>query len=204
MQSKDYKFTIVKANKTDLDVRKMMAEIFAEGFSQWLIFFSKDKNVIAKAFAHMFILDQFYVAIENGEIAGITACTNGNKKSVRLNKKELRKHLGFFKGSMAGMFLKKEFEAPYKNFPPNTGSIEFVGTAPEFRGQGVASQIIQHIIEHTPYNDYVIEEVADTNTPAMRLYKKLGFEEYKRKPLQEKIAKKIGINNFLSLKYVKR
>ncbi len=200
----DYKFTIVKADKIDLDVRKMMAEIFAEGFTQWLIFFSKDKNVIAKAFAHMFILEQFYVAIANGEIAGVTACTDGKKRSVRLNKKELRKYLGFFKGTMAGIFLKKEFEAPYENFPPNTGSVEFVGTAQKFRGQGVASQIIQHIIENTPYNDYVIEEVADTNTPAMRLYKKLGFEEYKRKPIPEKVAKKIGINNFLALKYVKR
>ena len=114
MQSEDYKFTIVKANKTDLDVRKQMGEIFAEGFTQWLVFFSKDKNIIAKAFAHMFILDQFYVAIANGEIAGVTACTDGKTLSVRLNKKELRKHLGFFKGSMAGIFLKKEFEAALK------------------------------------------------------------------------------------------
>lgn len=204
MKSGGNKFQIVKADEVDLDVRTQMSEIFAEGFTQWLVFFSKDKNVIAKAFAHMFILDQFYVAIANDEIAGVTACTDGTKKSVRLDKKELRKHLGFFKGSMAGIFLKKEFEAPYENFPPSTGSVEFVGTAPKFRGQGVASQIIQHIIENTPYNDYVIEEVADTNTPVMRLYKKLGFEEYKRKPVSEKIAKKIGINNFLALKYVKR
>ncbi|MEY9141875.1 GNAT family N-acetyltransferase [Mammaliicoccus lentus] len=204
MQSDDCKLTIVNANKTELDVRKQMAEIFAEGFIQWLGYFSKDKNIIAKAFAHMFILDQFYVAIINEEIAGITACTDGNSYSVRLNKKELRKHLGFFKGSMAGIFLKKEFENSYENFPQNTGSIEFVGTASKFRGQGVASQIIEHIIDSTPYNVYVIDEVADTNIPAMRLYEKLGFEEYRRKPMTEKMAKKSGINNILSLKYVKK
>ncbi|WP_346014986.1 hypothetical protein [Metabacillus halosaccharovorans] len=39
MKSDDYKFTIVIANKTDLDVRKQMAEIFAEGFTQWLGYF---------------------------------------------------------------------------------------------------------------------------------------------------------------------
>jgi ribosomal protein S18 acetylase RimI-like enzyme len=204
MQPGGYKFTILKADKIDLDVRMQMSGIFAEGFSQWLGYFSKDKNKIAKAFAHMFVLDQFYVAIVNDKVAGMTACTDGKTLSVRLNKKELRKHLGFFKGSMAGIFLKKEFEAPYKKFPPNTGSIEFVGTAQEFRGQGVASQIIQYIIENTPYDDYVIEEVADTNTPAMILYKKLGFEEYKSKPIPEKIAKKNGINNLLSLKYMKK
>lgn len=203
MQTEDDKLTIVKANQTDLDVRKQMAEIFAEGFTQWLVYFSKDKDVIAKAFAHMFILDQFYVAIANGEVAGVTACTDGKSFSVKLNKKELRKHLGFFKGSMAGIFLKKEFEASYE-IPPNTGSIEFVGTAPKFRGQGVATQLIQYIIENTPYHDYAIEEVADTNIPAMQLYEKLGFVEYKRKTVPEKTAKKIGINHFLSLKYMKK
>lgn len=152
----------------------------------------------------MFVLDQFYVAIAKDKIAGVAACTDGKTLSVRLDKKELRKHLGIFKGSMAWTFLKKEFETLNQNFPPNTGSIEFVGTSPEFRGEGVASQIIQYIIENTPYNDYVIDEVADTNTPAMNLYRKMGFEEYKRKPLPEKIAKKIGINHFLSLKYVKK
>src|SRR5690625_4746331 len=122
MISMDEKFTIVKAYKTDLDVRKEMGKIFAEGFTQRLGYFSNDKNIIAKAFAHMFILDQFYVAIKNSEIAGVAACTDGKSLSVRLNKKELRKHLGFIKGTIAGIFLKKEFEAPYKNSPPNTGS----------------------------------------------------------------------------------
>src|SRR5690606_13811199 len=106
MKSKVDKFTIVKANKTDLDVRKQMGVIFAEGFTQWLGFFSKDKTIIAKAFAHMFILDQYYVAIRNNEVAGVAACTDGKTLSVKLNKKELRKHLGFFKGSMAAIFLK--------------------------------------------------------------------------------------------------
>lgn len=40
--------------------------------------------------------------------------------------------------------LKKEFEAPFENLPSNTGSIEFVGVASEFRKQGVASNIIEH------------------------------------------------------------
>jgi ribosomal protein S18 acetylase RimI-like enzyme len=204
MKTEDYKLTIIKADKIDIDVRNQMAQIFAEGFSQWLGYFSKDKNVLAKAFAHMFVLDQFYVAMVDNKVAGMTACTDGNTLSVRLNKKELRKHLGFIKGSMAGIFLKKEFEAPYKDFPAKTGSIEFVGTASEFRGKRVASQIIQYIIQNTPYHDYLIEEVADTSIPAMRLYEKLGFEEYKRKPIPEKIANKNGINNLLSLRYVKK
>lgn len=204
MKKEGCKFKIVKADETDLDVRAQMGNIFADGFTQWLGYFSKDKNVIAKAFSHMFVLEQFYVAVTDDEVAGVAACTDGGSQSVKLNAKELRKHLGLFKGSMAGIFLKKEFEAPYVDFPPNTGSIEFVGTASKFRGQGAASQLIRYIIENTPYEDYVIDEVADTNIQAMKLYEKMGFEEYRRKPMSEKAAGKSGINNIVSLKYVKK
>lgn len=204
MKKENFKFKIIKADQTELDVRAQMGNIFADGFTQWLGYFSKDKNVIAKAFDHMFILDQFYVAVRDEEVAAVAACTDWKSQSVKLNKKELRKHLGFFKGSIAGIALKKEFEAPYENLPLHTGSIEFVGTASKFRGQGAASQLIRHIIENTPYEDYVIDEVADTNRPAMRLYEKMGFEEYRRKPMPPKAAKKSGINNIVSLKYEKK
>lgn len=203
MISEGYKFTVIRADKLDFDVRQQMSGIFADGFTQWLIFFSKDKNIIAKAFAHMFVLDQFYVAVKGNNIAGMVACTDCKTLSVKLSKKELRKYLGFFKGSIAAIVLKKEFERPFINSLPDTSSIEFVGTATEYRGQGVASQIIKHIIENTNYREYLIEEVADTNAAAMNLYKKLGFVEYRRKPVAKKIAEKIGVNNFIALKYIK-
>ncbi|MFJ7309643.1 hypothetical protein [Peribacillus frigoritolerans] len=65
MQSGGLKFIVAKADKDDMDVRMQISEIFAEGFTQWLGYFSKGQNIIAKAFAHMFVLDQFYVAIAN-------------------------------------------------------------------------------------------------------------------------------------------
>jgi len=200
MQSEGYKFTVIRADKTGLDIRNQMSQIFADGFIQWLGYFSKDKNIIAKAFAHMFVLDQFYIAKVDNKIAGMVACTDCTTASVRLDKKELRKYLGFVKGSIAGIVLKKEFESPFKNPPADTGSIEYVGTASEFRGKGVASQIINYIFDNTPYSEYIIEEVADTNIPAMNLYKKIGFEEYKRATVPKKNAKKIGINYLVSLK----
>lgn len=195
--------TIVRADQAEFDARQGIAEIFAEGFTQWLGLFSKDPKKIGASFAHMFILDQFYVAVSKGQVIGMAACTDGASFSVKLDNKELRQHLGFFKGSMAAIFLKKEFETRPEYPSPGTGSIEFVGTAAEFKGQGVASQLIRHILKHTPYQAYVIDGVADTNMPAMNLYHKLGFEEYKRKPIPVKRAKKIGINHILSLRYTK-
>lgn len=194
-------FTVERADTLKKDPREQMSVIFADGFTQWLEFFSKDKNLIAKAFAHMFVLDQFYVAVAGDEIAGIASCTDCKTLAVRLNARELRKHLGFIKGTIAGIAVKKEFEQLSDNPPIDTGSIGFVGTSSKFRGQGAASQIIRHLIKNTPYHTYLIEEVADTNLAAMNLYQKLGFQEYKRTPVSPKLAKKIGINSFIALKY---
>ncbi|MBD8500881.1 GNAT family N-acetyltransferase [Paenibacillus arenosi] len=200
-------FTVIRADQLEFDPRVQMSRIFAEGFSQWLGYFSKDNEAIARAFAHMFVLNQFYVALtDEGTIAAMAACTDGRVSSVKLNPTELRKHLGLFKGTIAGFVLKKEFEAPQATKDGADavhGSIEFVGTAPECRGKGAASAIIRHIVEYAPFEQFFIEEVADTNTPAMNLYHKLGFQEYKRKTIPTKRAVKIGINHIVSLKYVK-
>ena len=51
------------ASKLPFDPRKGMGEIFADGFYKDLAFFTKDKNKLAMAFAHMFVLDVFYVAL---------------------------------------------------------------------------------------------------------------------------------------------
>ncbi|MGG4342132.1 hypothetical protein [Paenibacillus lautus] len=56
-------YTVMKADQFGRDARAQISHIFAEGFSQWLGYFSKDKEKIERAFAHMFNLDQFYVAV---------------------------------------------------------------------------------------------------------------------------------------------
>lgn len=193
---------IIRADKVkDLDVRGGIAQIFGEGFSKWLKYFSTNPNTIAKAFKHSFALDQFYVAIINNEIAGMVVCTDCKTLSLRLDKKELRKYFGFYKGTIAGIVLKREFESPMENPPENTGSIEYVGTATKYQGMGVAASIIEYILFNTSFQDYIIAEVADTNIPAMKLYEKIGFSPYKKKSLSPKQAKKIGINKFVSFIY---
>lgn len=197
-------YTVAKASKLQFDPRSQIANLFADGFMQWLAYFSKDRETIAKAFAHMFVLEQFYVAVDGNRIAGMIGCTDGYTPSINLDKKELKRYFGFIKGTFGGFFLKKEFEGGIENPSPDKGSIEFVGTASEYRGQGIATSIFNYILENTPYMEYVIDEVADTNIAAMNLYQKWGFTEYKRKPVPQNRAKKIGINNLISLKYCKK
>lgn len=198
MGNRQIDIKVLKADQVDIqNVREQMGMVFAEGFTQWLHYFSKDQERIAKAFAHSFQLEQFYLAIVDDKVAGMVACTTKDRMAMKLNKSELRKHLGFIKGTIAGNVLKKEFEAPFHDLPANTGSIEFVATAKLFRGIGVASKVIQFIMKRSGYKDFLIEEVADNNEPAIRLYEKIGFEQYKSKPA----PKQSGFKQLLSFKF---
>jgi ribosomal protein S18 acetylase RimI-like enzyme len=189
----------LQADKLDFDARGQISRVFAVGFYQWLRYFSKDTELLARAFAHMFELSKFHVAVEGETIAAITACTDGVKPPICLNKEQLRRHLGKIRGSLAYSMLKtnlQEHGYPFE-IPPKTGSIEFVATAKEFRGKGVAFALIEHVMKISAYTDYILE-VADTNTTAMRLYARLGFKEFHRVP--EKHPKQSGLNFYVYMK----
>lgn len=193
---------IIRASEFDNDAKMKISKIFVDGFYQWLVFFSKDKDKLTNAFRHMFNLDVFYVAVIDGDIAGIMACTDGKVPSVHLESKELKKYLGYFRGTIAYSILKHEFEE--KKYPfeieKDMGMVEFVATSINHRGQGVATVIMNYIFDSTPYNVYALE-VADTNTNAVKLYEKLGYKEFLR--IKQKHNKHSGINHLVYMKYTK-
>lgn len=190
----------LRADELSFDPRPQMGRIFAEGFYQWLKYFTKDKEKLSRAMAHIFILDHFYLAVEGDKIAAITACTDGKSPPVKLDKKILCQTLGFVAGRMAYMMLSKHLvNHPYPfEVMPQTGSIEFVATAPEFRGKGVAYGLIEHIMNAASYREYILE-VASNNTSAIRLYEKLSFVEFKREPA----PKQGGFEHFLYMRKTK-
>lgn len=183
-------------------IRNEISSIFVDGFYEWIKFFSKDKDVLKKAFAHMFNLDAFYITIIDERVAGFASISNDRVKNISLNRKQLQQHLGFFMGFFAYKVLRKEFED--KKYPFTITSdmqpIEFVATSSNHQRCGVASKIIQYIFEHDPHTSFVLE-VADTNSKAVALYKKLGFKEITR--IKMKNSKQSGVDNLLYMEYVK-
>jgi len=173
----------LKATELSFDPRQQMGTIFAEGFySHGLKAISKDKNKLADALAHSFTLDKFYIAAENDVILGFAACTNG-KAPIKLDKRVLIQKLGFIAGRIAFWALNKfmvNHAYPFE-ISDTTGVIEFVATASEHRGKGVAGKLIAHIMEVNQKKDYILE-VADSNAPAIRVYERLKFTEFKRIP----------------------
>lgn len=55
--------------------------------------------------------------------------------------------------------------------------IGFVTTHPTYQGRGVATALMQHLLALPGYEEYVLRDIKDTNTPALKLYAKLGFTE---------------------------
>jgi ribosomal protein S18 acetylase RimI-like enzyme len=195
----DSKMEYNRTDKLDFDYRPQISRIFVEGFYQWLKYFSKDKEKLTRALIHMFDVSKFYVAVDGERVAAITAFTDGVNPPIHLEKKELRRHLGLIGGAFAYSMLKQNLENHSYPFDVTArmGSIEFVATAPEYRGRGVAADLIMHIMDETPRAEYVLE-VADTNTTAVRLYERLGFVEFMRtKAPGSKIS---GVNYYVYMR----
>lgn len=186
----------IKQSSTFENSRIYLADIFVEGFYIWLKYFSKNKTKLKKAFAHIFVLEHFYVAFKDGNSAGMAAVSDGNTLVVKLNKKELTKHLGFIIGRIAFYVLKKEFEVLGKQGLPRFPEVSFVSVLEKYRRQGIAEELINYVISHTTYEKYILE-VADNNTPAVKLYEKLGFKEYFRVPVKNK--KQTGFDFYIYL-----
>ena len=189
---------IVPARDLGEGYRRRIVEVFVDAFGPDFVYFSRDPRTLADAFEHMLVLDVFHVALLDGEPAAIAACTDGRQQSAVPQGKHLRRHLGLIKGTIGAVALKREFAGGVPGISDRTASIEFVGTASRFQGKGAATALITHLLALPQYREYVLETVSDINTPALNLYRKLGFEEYRRVPVKH--TRVSGINCYVSLK----
>lgn len=174
---------IVKASELSINPRPDMSKVFVEGWYKELKMLCKDKSKLEDAFEHIFKLEDFYLALVDQKIMGFVAVCDrvDEKRVIYFDKKVMRKHLGFFRGSFATYMLTKimiKKKYPFE-IPVGTGVIEFVATSAKARGKGVAGRTIEHVIATTGYQEYILE-VIDTNHGAIKLYERLGFEEFTR------------------------
>ena len=159
-------------------VRREAALVFIDGFYRELSFLSPDRDRLADAFAPMINPDAFWLAVRGGAVVGILACSDRTKQAIRLDRERMRRSFGLLKSSIAYRVMKGEFEKG-RLHPEGTGYIECVATSSASRRQGVASRLLDHVLQHAPYRRYVLD-LMDTNEPARRLYAKKGFVETRR------------------------
>ncbi len=179
----------MRADQTSFDPRMDMSRIFVEGWYQWLKHLAKDKERLVRAFAHCFVLENYYVAVTEDEVASFVAVTDRKSPFMTVDKKVLRRELGLLRSAIAYGVINKYLANPVYPFSleVGTGSFDIVGTVPKFRGQGIGRHLMLEAIKDQGYNKYVIETY-DTNHSAIRLYEKVGFREFKRVPEKNKRA----------------
>lgn len=190
--------TVVAATELGEEYRRPITEVFVHGFADDFTSLSKDHRRLVNAFEHMLVLEEFHVALIDGRPAGIAACTDGVRPSVRHRGAELRRHLGPVRGTIGDLVFRSEFTGAVPDLKEGTASIEFVATSPEHRGKGVATAVITHLLALPGHTEYVLADVADTNTAALSLYAKLGFTEYRRRKVKH--TRWTGIDSYVSLK----
>ncbi|WP_236777323.1 GNAT family N-acetyltransferase [Arthrobacter crystallopoietes] len=83
---------------------------------------------------------------------------------------------------------------------PGLAEIGFVATEPAHQGRGVGTALLRHLLAQPGYREYVLEDIKDTNEPALGLYAKLGFSVYKRRKVR--FARRAGFRELVSMKLV--
>jgi ribosomal protein S18 acetylase RimI-like enzyme len=200
MKNEETKMEIKHAIDCDITIREKLAELYAETFyDSALQYLSKSKDKLITVFTPMINLDCFYIALIDGEVAGMAACQPRGQFFLHIDNKLFFKHLGLL-GGFASWLAHKDYNKKYEAYvDEKTAIIEAVATDPKHKRKGVASSIIEHLFTLQEFNHYFL--VLDgENTSAMGLYIKLGFKEIYRKTYNHNTA---SVKDLVYMKYSK-
>jgi ribosomal protein S18 acetylase RimI-like enzyme len=180
--------------------RRGITDVLVRGFAEDFASFSGDPRELVDAFAHMVLLDRFYVAVVDGEPAAIASLTEGTQECFAPRWAEFRRHLGPVRGTTSHLIVRSQFLGAYQGARDRLAEIGFVTTAPRFQGRGVATALMRHLLALPDHDEYVLRDIKDTNAPALGLYRKLGFEESARRPVR--FARRAGFSDYVSMSLV--
>lgn len=180
--------------------RRRITEVYVRSFAQDFVAFSRDTSTLADAFEHMLLLDRFYIALVDGEPAGLASLTEGDQTLFAPRWREIRRHLGLVRGLLGYVVIRTWFMSASEGAQPGRAEIGFVATEPAHQGRGVATALLRHLLALPGYREYVLEDIKDTNEPALGLYAKLGFTVYKRRKMR--FARRAGFTELVSMKLV--
>ncbi|WP_061298993.1 GNAT family N-acetyltransferase [Herbidospora cretacea] len=181
--------------------RRAITDVLVRGFAGDFAFFSDDPRVLADAFEHMILPGRFHVATVDGEVAAVASVTEGAEECFAPRWGQMRRHLGPVHGTVCHLIVRSQFLGPYDGARPGLAEIGFITTAPGFQGRGVATGLLRHLLTIDRYEEYVLRDIKDTNAPALGLYTKLGFEEFRRRRVR--FAKRAGFSSYISMKLVR-
>lgn len=115
-----------------------------------------------------------FVATRGGRLAGLAGFQDDDGALIALRMKSLVQEYGPLNGSLRylgmGLLLSRDRQ-------PGTLLMDGIAVAPELRGQGIGTQLLQAVCEHARANGCadVRLDVLDSNPRARNLYEREGF-----------------------------
>lgn len=187
---------IMRGDALGEEFRRPVTEVLVRGFAEDFAYFSKDPRVLADAFAHMLLLERFFVALVDGAPAALASVTEGDQECFDPRRREMQRALGRLHGLIGYGIVRSQFLGAYDGARPGLAEIGFVTTSPEHQGRGVATALMEHLLQ-LPYDTFVLRDIKDTNAPALGLYRKLGFTESSTRPVR--FAGRAGFSGYVSM-----
>lgn len=187
---------ISRGDELPAEMQHAIVQVLVSGFAEDFAFFSKEPEILSAAFEHMVIRERFYVALVDGQPAAIASLTISDEECFAPGAREFRRVLGFWHGTISYFIVRSQFLGAADDAHPGLAEIGFVTTAPRHQGQGVATALIQQLIA-LPYDHFVLRDIKDSNAAALGLYRKLGFQESRRRPVRW--AKRAGFASYVSM-----
>lgn len=178
--------------------RRQITEVLVRGFAEDFAFFSSDPEQLTAAFEHMLLLERFVVALAEGQPAAIASITSGEQECFAPRLPEFRSHLGLVHGTISYLVVRSQFLGAPDETRDGLAEIGFVTTAPTHQRRGLGIALMQYIVGPPGYDEFILRDIKDTNAPALGLYRKFGFTEYRRRPVR--FARRAGFSHYLSLR----
>lgn len=94
--------------------------------------------------------------------------------------------------------VRSAFMGADPNAAPDRAQIDFVATAPEHRGRGVATALVRQLVATSGHRVHVLRDIKDTNEAALHVYRTLGFVEYTRR--KARFSRHAGFSAYVSLR----
>lgn len=189
---------IKRADELGEGYRRQITEVLVRGFAEDFAFFSSDPEQLTAAFEHMLLMDRFVVALAEGPPAAIASVTSRDQECFAPRLPEFRRHLGLLHGTISYLVVRSQFLGAPEQARDGLAEIGFVTTAPTHQRRGLGIALMQYIVGLPNYDEFILRDIKDTNTPALGLYRKFGFTEYRRRPVR--FARRAGFSNYLSLR----
>ncbi|MCQ4118489.1 GNAT family N-acetyltransferase [Rhodococcus tibetensis] len=188
---------VKRGNELGEGYRRQITEVLVRGFAEDFTFFSSDPAQLTTAFEHMLLMERFVVALAEGEPAAIASVTSGDQECFAPRLPEFRRHLGLLRGTISYLVVRSQFLGVPDQARDGLAEIGFVTTAPAHQRRGLGNALMQYIVGLPGYDEFILRDIKDTNAPALGLYRKFGFTEYRRRPVR--FARRAGFSQYLSL-----